>query len=81
MRNTKIMLSFINHIVSIYDDDFEINRVIQHEEYDYRYKVITKCCDYTLIIMHTHNNTLCVRWEDDIYHCVDGEWRLVGTFY
>lgn len=81
MTTTQIMAKFIHHMTNIYDNDFEIQRIVQNEEYPYKYKVITKCCDYTLIILHTHDNSLCVRWEDDIYSYQDGEWRLVGTFY
>lgn len=83
MRNTQIMINFLNHIVNTYDDDFEIHRVVMHEEYDYRYKIITRFDDHTLSIMHTQTQNLCVRWDDDVYEFVhtDREWRLVGTFY
>jgi hypothetical protein len=81
MSNTKIMLNFVNYIANCYDDDFEIERIIQHTQYKCKYKIVTRCDDYDLIILHTHDNSLCVRWEDDIYSCQDGEWRLVGTFY
>lgn len=81
MTNTQIMINFINHIISVYDDDFEVEKIVQHSDYKCRYKVVTRCDDYDLIVLCTQGKTLCVQWQDDIYFCQDGEWKCLATFY